>query len=147
MNLDQKQKDLVHKLLGMLGSDFDGERAVAAKKISDMAKAQKASIPDLMRHCYAIIQAYRPPPPPPPPPPRQEKRSGAWYTKNEIDADDLLTALYDLFDEVGEEPLTEWEINFVRDIRSRGLYSLSEKQEAVVNRIMAKLARYEKSNF
>ena len=41
MTLDAKQKDLVHKLLGMLGSDFDGERAVAAKKISDIAKACK----------------------------------------------------------------------------------------------------------
>ena len=44
MSIDAKQKDLVHKLLGMLGSDFDGERAVAAKKISDIAKANKLSI-------------------------------------------------------------------------------------------------------
>ena len=146
MPVDAKQKELVMKLLGMLGSDFDGERAVAAKKVSDIAKGRKVSIPELMRLCFAQEQSYRwsPPPPPPPPPPNQKQRqsahSGKWDTGGG-DGDGLLEELQELFDEHGPEPLSAWEAKFVSDICDRSPFHLSEKQIAVINRILAKLRK------
>lgn len=138
MSLDTKQKDLVHKLLGMLGSDFDGERAVAAKKISDIAKSSKLSIPDMMRFCYASASSqYRQPPPPPPPPPRGAKKE-PWNTS---DDDGVLDELKELIEEYGVEPLTAWEANFTRDICDRDPMYLSDKQKAVIERIIAKLKK------
>ena len=52
MSIDAKQKELVVKLVGMFGSDFDGERATAAKKISDAAKARKITTADFLRLCF-----------------------------------------------------------------------------------------------
>ena len=52
MSIDAKQKELVVKLVGMFGSDFDGERATAAKKISDAAKARKITTVDFLRLCF-----------------------------------------------------------------------------------------------
>lgn len=144
MTVDAKQKDLVVKLLGMLGSDFDGERAVAAKKISDIAKGRKLSIHDLMKLCFAQEQSYRWSPPPPPPPPNQKQQhkahSGKWDTGGG-DSDGLLEELQELFDEHGPEPLSAWEANFVSDICDRSPFHLSEKQIAVINRILAKLRK------
>jgi hypothetical protein len=133
MTLDAKQKDLVHKVLGMLGSDFDGERAVAAKKISDIAKSCKLSIPDMMRLCYAsTAQQYRSPPPPPP-------NKEPWHTFGGDDG--LLELLRQLAQEWGPEPLSAWEANFVKDICNRDPTYLSDKQIVVIERIIAK---YEK---
>jgi len=148
MPVDAKQKELVMKLLGMLGSDFDGERAVAAKKVSDIAKAQKVSIVELMRLCFIQEQSYRwSPPPPPPPPPNQKQRSntnsGKWTTSD----DDLLDEMRDLFEEHGPEPLSAWEANFVRDILNRSPNYLSEKQIAVIERILDKLRKCKTSAF
>ena len=138
MSLDTKQKDLVHKLLGMLGSDFDGERAVAAKKISDIAKSSKLSILDMMRFCYASASSqYRQPPPPPPPPPRGPKKE-PWNTS---DDDGVLDELKELIEEYGVEPLSAWEANFTRDICDRDPMYLSDKQIAVIARIIAKLKK------
>jgi hypothetical protein len=140
MSIDAKQKDLVHKLLGMLGSDFDGERAVAAKKISDIAKANKLSISDMMRFCYASASSqYRqpPPPPPPPPPPRGAKKE-PWNTS---DDDGVLDELKELIGEYGVEPLSAWEANFTRDICDRDPMYLSDKQIAVIARIISKLKK------
>jgi hypothetical protein len=148
MPLDTKQKELITKLLGMLGSDFDGERAVAAKKVSDIAKAQKVSIVELMRLCFIQEQGYRwspPPPPPPPPPPNQKQRSntnsGKWNTSEDDLADQLLGELNQLFEEHGPEPLSAWEANFVNDICDRSPSYLSEKQIAVIERILVKLRK------
>lgn len=146
MSLDTKQKDLVHKLLGMLGSDFDGERAVAAKKISDIAKASKMSIPDMMRFCYASSSSYRqpPPPPPPPPPPRGAKKE-PWHTFGGDDG--LLDELKELLNKYDVEPLSAWEANFVADICDRDPMYLSDKQKAVIERIIAKLKKCATSAF
>jgi len=139
MSIDAKQKDLVHKLLGMLGSDFDGERAVAAKKISDIAKSHKASIPDLMRLCYASSSSYRQPPPPPPPPPRQDY--GHYHHDTSWSHPVLLKEMSRLIEEWGVEPLSAWEASFAADICDRFPDRLSEKQLAVVQRILEKLKK------
>ena len=143
MTIDAKQRDLVHKLLGMLGSDFDGERAVAAKKISDIAKTCKLSIPDMLRFCYASASKdYRQPPPPPPPPPPKKEPWNAYGSD-----DGLLDDLKELIEEYGVEPLSAWEANFTADICDRDPMYLSDKQTAVIERIIAKLKKCATSAF
>ncbi len=142
MTIDAKQRDLVQKLLGMLGSDFDGERAVAAKKISDIAKACKLSIHDMLRLCYASASRdYRQPPPPPPPPPKKEP----WNTYGSDDG--LLDELKELIEKWGIEPLSAWEANFTSDICDRDPMYLSDKQIAVIERIIAKFKKCATSAF
>lgn len=139
MSIDAKQRELVGKLLGMLGSDFDGERAVAAKKISDIAKACKLSIPDMLRFCYASASRdYRQPPPPP--------KKEPWNTYSDGDYS-LLDELKDLIKKWGIEPLSAWEANFTADICDRDPMYLSDKQIAVIERIAAKLKKCATSAF
>jgi hypothetical protein len=142
MTIDTKQKELVGKLLGMLGSDFDAERAVAAKKISDIAKSHKSSVADLMRLCFASASSYRQSPPPPPPPPKKEP----WNTYGGDD-DGLLDELKELIEKWGVEPLSAWEANFTADICDRDPTYLSDKQTAVIERIIAKLKKCATSAF
>jgi hypothetical protein len=67
---------------------------------------------------------WNPPPPPPPGPPWME-------------------ILREMFDRHGVSMLTQWEQNFVVDLVDRGTRYLSEKQEAVVVRIVAKYRQWE----
>jgi hypothetical protein len=100
-----------------------------------------------MRLCFIQEQSYRWSPPPPPPPPNQNQRSntnsGKWTTSD----DDLLDEMRDLFEEHGPEPLSAWEANFVRDILNRSPNYLSEKQIAVIERILDKLRKCKTSAF
>jgi hypothetical protein len=140
--LDLSDKTRLEKLLGMLGSSFDGERATAAAMIQRMAEAKKLTINELIAqaHMPASSGGYRqqqkPPPPPPPPEPD--------FT--DIDkADDLLKMLR----RIGEKPdiaarvLTPWEINFATDVSGRYShdYDLSEKQLVIVEKILRKASR------
>jgi hypothetical protein len=142
MTIDTKQKELVGKLLGMLGSDFDAERAVAAKKISDIAKSHKSSVADLMRLCFASTSSYRQSPPPPP---RQDY--GHYQHDTSWSHPVLLKEMSRLIDEWGAEPLSAWEANFAADICDRLPDRLSEKQLAVVIRIIEKLKKCATSAF
>jgi hypothetical protein len=67
---------------------------------------------------------WNPPPPPPPGPPWME-------------------ILREMFDRHGVSMLTQWEQNFVVDLIDRGTRHLSEKQEAVVLRIVTKYRQWE----
>jgi hypothetical protein len=67
---------------------------------------------------------WNPPPPPPPGPPWME-------------------ILREMFDRHGVAMLTQWEQNFVVDLIDRGTRHLSEKQEAVVLRIVTKYRQWE----
>jgi hypothetical protein len=70
---------------------------------------------------------------PPPPPPRDAS---------------LIGALRDMFDQHGTNMLTPWEQQFVTDLIDRGIRHPSEKQEAVIQRIVAKYRQWEGlSNF
>lgn len=44
--MDIAENDRLEKLLGMLGSSFDGERANAARMISAMAEKQRLTVVD-----------------------------------------------------------------------------------------------------
>jgi hypothetical protein len=51
--------------------------------------------------------------------------------------------LRDMYDRHDVDMLTPWEQNFVVDLINRGVRSLSEKQEAVVVKIVAKYRQWE----
>lgn len=67
MSLSDSDRSRLQKLVGMLGSAHDGERAAAAGFLDRMAKTYKLTLPELMAQAYA--KAATPPPEPPPPPP------------------------------------------------------------------------------
>ena len=137
--MDVAEKTRLQKLLGMLGSSFDGERATAAAMIQRMAEGKKITINEL------IAQAYEPPAgarqqqkPPPPPPPEPD------FT--DIDkADDLLKMLRRIAGakDIAARVLTPWEINFSTDVSDRYShdYDLSEKQLVIVEKILRKASR------
>lgn len=137
MTIDAKQKELLIKLMGMLGSDFDGERAVAAKKIADAAKWRKVSIPELMRLCFSAEEpAYKTYTP------FHEARQRDYSTNTTAGVHRAkLKEMEDLIDTWGVEPLTGWEANFAADLAERRPTFLSEKQEACVDKILAKLKK------
>ena len=135
MSIDAKQKELVVKLVGMFGSDFDGERATAAKKISDAAKARKITTADFLRLCFGSEKTSKNEYRWEEPPKRERYREAS---PNNVD---LLHEMEELAGEWGETALTAWEREFVSDICGRDFGYLSEKQLAVVNRILAKLRK------
>jgi hypothetical protein len=51
--MDPKELNRLEAMLGMLGSDHDGERAAAGLMISKMAKKASKSVPELMKMAFA----------------------------------------------------------------------------------------------
>jgi hypothetical protein len=130
---DIKRRD---KLLGMLSSDFDGERATASAMLAKMAAGYKMTIPEL---CQAQAggarqqQQARPQPNPKPQPNPQPNGSG--------DDDEMLQHLRQVMETYGDL-VTEWEEGFLESVTQK--YSrddaLSEKQKAIAMRILTKVA-------
>jgi hypothetical protein len=129
--VDLAEKSRLEKLLGMLGSSFDGERANAARMIAAMAEKKKLTIVDLV---YGVSSA-RPQP--------QPKRPARETNKSRT----MLQALADIVatQEQFEFILTEWECQFAEDVSSRYAYDyeLSEKQIVIVEKILRKVGRTE----
>jgi hypothetical protein len=140
--MDISEKNRLIKLIGMLGSAFDGERANAAAMMSKMAEAKKLTLNELIALAYEAEvpprrRAYQPPPPPPEPDPEPF---------GDVDqANDLLRMLQRIADrpDIAEQVLTSWEIQFSTDVAGRYErdYELSEKQLNVVQRILNKASR------
>jgi len=134
--MDAKERERVIKLIGMLGSAFDGERANAAGMLASIAEKNRMTINELMALAYAVPGKPGAAPPPPPPEPD--------FT--DIDqADDLLRMLRRIADrpDMAERVLTMWEINFSTDVSARysADYELSEKQLVIVEKILRKASR------
>ena len=109
------------KLLGMLGSDHVGERAAAGLKATELLRAHGRTWADL-------IQQFNDPAPRHPKP---HTTPSSWRVKAEC--------CLDLHDQGIISPsLTTWEYGFLNDILERG-YGLSEKQEAILDRISSKM--------
>ena len=132
--METSERTRLEKLLGMLGSSFDGERANAARMIAAMAEAKKITINELiaMAHLPASGQQQIKPPP-------QDD-----FT--DVDrADDLLRMLTRIAEkpELAVRVLTAWEIQFATDVSARYEhdYELSEKQLVVTEKILRKAAR------
>lgn len=131
--MDVAERSRLEKLLGMLGSSFDGERANAARMIEAMAKKHGLTIPQLILG-EPIIEhvVYRPARPHRPQPQRQRPQSS-----------DVLDALKDIVASEAELEfvVTAWEYQFAADVSSKynADYELSEKQHAVAARIIDKV--------
>ena len=130
--MDLSEKTRLEKLLGMLGSSFDGERANAARMIAAMADKKKLTITELI---------YGAPGARPQPQPRPAARERP-HT-NRSNSNTMLQQLLDISansDEF-EFVLTEWECQFASDVASRYSYDyeLSEKQIVIVEKILRKV--------
>jgi len=137
--MDVADKARVIKLLGMLGSAFDGERANATTILQRMAEARRVTLTELIEQAYSSGGSSQQRKPPPPPPPPQDDFE-------DVDkADDLLRMLQQIADNpaIAARVLTPWEINFATDVAGRYShdYDLSEKQLVVVQKILVKAKR------
>ena len=137
------EKARLEKLLGMLGSSFDGERANAARMISAMAEKQSLTIVELIYGARAQDQQGH-----------QHQKKGPEPPRNDLHArsvpDTMLKALAEItgHPELYGSVLTEWEFQFAVDVSARYSrdYELSAKQLAVVEKILrrARLAPAQK---
>jgi hypothetical protein len=136
--LDIPEKARLEKLLGMLGSSFDGERANAARLISAMAEKQNLTVLELIYGACAQEQRGRPPQGRRPQPPKDDLRAKAM-------PDTLLKVLTEIAGNPAsyEFVLTKWEIDFAVDVSARYSrdYELSARQLAVVEKIVLKARR------
>ncbi|MGY3341960.1 hypothetical protein ACVWZ4_004338 [Bradyrhizobium sp. USDA 4472] len=128
--MDIPDKARLEKLLGMLGSSFDGERANAARLISAMAMKRGLTVVELIYSAYARLDWRR-------------SQSGWWQEDPRAEAmSTLLKGLAEIADDPDryEVVLTEWEFQFAIDVSARYSrdYELSAKQHAVVEKILRK---------
>lgn len=129
--MDVAERTRLEKLLGMLGSAFDGERANAARMISDMVARKKLTIVELIFGPPKQKSSYRRYEPPP----RQERAK----------VNKILQALKEIADQADnlEFVLTEWECQFAADVAARyeSDYELSPKQVITAEKIIKKYER------
>ena len=130
--MDLSEKTRLEKLLGMLGSSFDGERANAARMISAMAEKKNLTITELIYGASNVRPqaSYKPKPRP------------TQTTTDKTKSRTLLQSLSDIAstsDEF-EFTLTEWECQFADDVSKRYSYDyeLSEKQIVIAEKIIRK---------
>jgi hypothetical protein len=111
------------KLLGMLTSDFDGERATAAAMLAKLASSYQMTIPEF---CQAGSAA-----------PQPKNKS---YTPPDNDCE-MLNMLRKVIDH-HLNLVTPWEEEFLTNVTSRYFcdQDLSEKQQRVAMRILRKVA-------
>ena len=142
-------------LLNMLSSDFDGERANAARMIANMAKANGKTVADFVTSPQTIYRdrivektVYRDRPEPKAKPSyddedlrRYRPHPGAKRTKPNDEG--LVAGLRWAKD--FPEHLSGFEVEFIASVLASAWddYDLSYKQEKVARRIIAKVKAYE----
>lgn len=62
--MDERKFDLLLRLAGMFGSDNDNERSIAARKASDLLKAEKLTWKDVLKNSQTVEQKPSPQPKP-----------------------------------------------------------------------------------
>ena len=140
--MDIADKTRLTKLLGMLGSAFDGERANAARMISALAEKHKMTINELIAAGHTdppMQQAYQAKPKPQ----KTYDPGPDWGAVGEDSK--MLQALTEIArnQERYEFVLTQWECNFAEDVAARysADYELSAKQIAIIEKIVRKAMR------
>lgn len=132
--MDIADKTRLSKLLGMLGSSFDGERANAARMIQTMAEKYKLTINELVDRAHGAAAQSRPQPPP------QSSHAGTqgMFSNKALQALEVALQQYAHW-------MTPWERQFSEDVTGKYTrdYELSPKQLAVVERIISKMNRYQ----
>jgi hypothetical protein len=103
------------KILGRLGSDFDGEIAAAGRKAHSILKAEGLTWDDVIAPAAPAPQQHRPP--------------RRW--RSPVSHGDACTLCL-----LWPEVLTPWETDFLQSIANRS--RISDKQIATLNRITAK---------
>jgi len=151
--MDIADKERLIKLIGMLGSSHDGERANAAAFIQRLAEKNKMTIAELIAAAHGgkgadriiyrdrivekekVVYRDRPAAAPPPEP-------EAFFT--DVDSP-LIARMKDVAAKpaVASRVLTGWELNFITDVSSRYEYDnqLSDKQLVIVERVLVKASR------
>jgi hypothetical protein len=150
MALNERQKQRLIGVVEKFNSDDEAERAFAAKQVAEVAKAQNLPIADLMFICFCSDKFIKHHMfiKPVAQPVRQFVDEWDDEPKFEIiDHLSLISEMETLLDIFGTRSLTSWEVNFSSDILLRNLTYLSEKQEACVRKIVAKLRRCEEDAF
>ena len=129
--MEASERIRLEKLLGMLGSAFDGERANAARMISDMAQKRKLTIVELI---YGSQKSEHKP--------KLASTHSARQKSHSFHTATILQSLADIADDEDayEFALTNWECQFAADVSSRYSYDyeLSAKQLAIAQKIIAK---------
>jgi hypothetical protein len=136
--LDISEKARLEKLLGMLGSSFDGERANAARMISAMAEKQGLTVLELIYGPRALEQRGD-----------RFQRHGPEPPTDDLCVNVMPGTTLKALAEISAHPerygsaLTEWEFQFAVDVTARYLrdFELSAKQLAVVKKIVLKARR------
>jgi len=129
--VDIADKTRLSKLLGMLGSSFDGERATAASMIQKLAEKYKMTINELVIAAHGGVAAPREAPQP-----RPKHHQQGMFSNKTLQALELALQNFRHF-------MTPWEQQFAEDVSGRYSrdYELSPKQLAVVERILGKINR------
>ncbi len=124
--------DRIFKLLAMLTSSFDGERATAGAMIAKMARELKLTVPELVQ--AATLQDQ------PQPQPKQQTRQSPTYDDDAINP--LISGLRRILADTPEF-LTILETNFIKSVLSRHRYdsSLSDRQVESAGKIIRKAER------
>lgn len=143
--MDVADRDRLLKLIGMLGSSFEGERSNALTLISNIATKYKMPVHEAIAAAHGAKSQPEPrrkfyrDPPPQPPPQKQERRARSSFFGG--DDEGLLASLRSIINSAVF--LSSWEANFAGDVAERYAhdYELSEKQVECINKIIAKAER------
>ena len=126
--MNQADKIRLDKLLGMLGSKFDGERANAASMIQQLAQKHGMSITELIAAAHNNK-------------PHQPQNDDIHYDDVEDDLQKSVKIREFLGSIIHDPVLTTWERDFCQSVSRYPGRVLSEKQVAVGVRIADKIKR------
>jgi len=133
------ERTRLEKLLGMLGSSFDGERANAACMITDMAEAKKITINELIATAHQPASGSR----------QQQAKSRVPGPDGDFSDVDKIDNLLRMLKRIADKPalagrvLTAWEVKFATDVSARytHYYELSEKLLVITEKILREASR------
>jgi hypothetical protein len=130
MALEQKQLQRLIHLLGMMGSDHDGEILAAALAAQRLVKGAGETWESILA-----------------PLSRDEQRSWASSSRPEPERRSYKKTEPVYFEEVRaclerKNLLSQWERDFLESLLTRDWPNLTEKQRAIVDRVKEKLATY-----
>lgn len=128
MPLDHKDRERLSRLLGMFGSDYDGEVLNAARAAHKLIKGKGETWETIIT---TAVSAPRPN--------QQKQREYRPEPPDYIDEIDLCMLRPNL--------MTPWEREFLVSLKASGRATPTEKQRAILDRIKAKMATYAGMNW
>jgi hypothetical protein len=143
-------RDRLEKLLGMLGSSFDGERANAGGFIQKMAEKRKQTVVEMVRDVLGVVERPKPRPQPQQDPyddfwdqMARKQRESARTTNRNHPGRGLLGKLWEKRE---SEHLSDWDRDFIYDICDRyfGEDDLTRKQREQAERILRRVEKWER---